>query len=226
MNDKQPFDKTTEDILTCAAVLADRDIGEKLVEPDEEIVFSKEHEDKMKKLFRKERQKQSMKVFSKYAKRAACILLVIVIGSGVAICSVEAWRIKFLNFVLEIGQPNTDFNFSDNGGLSYSDDEITLEYIPMGFEMTKNYSTRQRVFLVFTSGEKYFQMIISDLDSNSSIDTEDGATEKLYVNGNEAIYTTNKNINALIWHNNELTFSVAGNIAREEIIKIAENIKK
>jgi len=226
MNDKQSLDKTTDDILTYAAMLADREIGEKLDEPDEEIVFSKEHEDKMKRLFRKEWRKQSAKIFSKYAQRAACVLLVVIIGSGVAIYSVEAWRIKFLNFVLEIGQPNTDFNFSDNGGSSYSDDDITLEYVPMGFEMTDSYSTRQKVFLTFTSGEKYFQIVISDINSNSSIDTENGTIEKADVNGYEAVYTTNKNINALIWHNNELVFRIAGNIPKEEILKIAENIKK
>lgn len=225
-NDKRIFSKTTEDILTCAAMLADSDIGEKLEEPDEEIVFSKEHQNKMKRIFRKERQKEFLKVFSKHAQRAACILLVLIIGSGIAIYSVEAWRIKILNFVLEIGQPNTDFNFSDNGGSSYSDDDITLEYVPMGFEMTNSYSTRQKVFLTFTNGEKYFHIVITDIDTNSSIDTENGTMDKTEVNGFEAIYTTNHNINAIIWHNNELVFRISGNILKEEILKIAENIKK
>ena len=221
------LDKALDVILDEAADVANENIGRKLFEPKEPIAFSKEHEKKMQKLFRKEKNKLLRKKVSKFAKIAAIFFLIIAIGTGATIFSVEAWRVKFLNFVFDSESSNTDYNFSDTGGTTYSDDTIVLDYIPMGFELTGNYTAKSSIHMDFSKGNDYFQIVINDINKNSSIDTENGTVEKIMINNKyEGLYISNPNINAVIWHNNEYSFRVLGNISKEEIIKIAENVKK
>ena len=217
------FEKAFEMMLEEAAAKADEKLGENIEIPSDEIIFSKEHEEKMKKLFRQEKRKENRKKNFKYAQRVACVFLAFVLVSGVTLFSVEAWRIKFLNFVLEINEPNTDFNFNGNGGTTYSDDNVILHYVPMGFEMFKDSSSESRISLHYDNGEQYFSFLTDDKSANISIDTEDATVENLIINGCDAIYSSNKNINILMWYDEETVYFVVGNILKEEIIKIAEN---
>ena len=116
---------------------------------DEDILFSKEHQDKMDKLFKAERRKAAIKKFTKYSKWAACVVLVCVAVLGISLFSVEAWRVRFLNFVLESNQPNTDYNFSETKGTTYSDDYFILGYVPMGFRATHSSVSRKSAEVIF-----------------------------------------------------------------------------
>lgn len=225
MTEKNTMDKLVDNLLTDAAKLAAKDLGNSFYKP-EHIEFSEEHKLKMKKMFKKERHKQRMKSLSKYSMRVACFLLVLVIGSGITMFSVDAWRVKFLNFVHEANQPNTDYSFKDNGSITHSNYEVALEYVPMGFEMIQSDSSKHHVTLAFENENQYFHFYMGDINANSSIDTENGTVEDIIINGYEGIYTSNSNINAIIWHDSEYEFSLIGNIPKDELIKIAENIKK
>lgn len=54
-NKNDALDKVFEVLLTEAAEIANERIGENIILPEEEIEFSKEHEMKMQKLFKKEK---------------------------------------------------------------------------------------------------------------------------------------------------------------------------
>lgn len=227
MSDKHSaLDKAFDALLDEAAVLAEKRLNEKYTEPEDEISFSEEHKQKMKVLFRKETRKARRRKFAKFSGIAACFLLVLVIGFGATVFSVDAWRVRFLNFVLEAGRPNTDFNFSPTGGTYYSDDVVSLAYIPMGFEVANGASTKSSLSLNFKKEKEYFDFFLCSIDTNMNIDTENGTIEKVTINGRDAIYITTPNINAVVWHNNEYVFRIIGNISKEEMIKIAENARK
>lgn len=174
----EALDKALEAILDDAAVMADEKIGEALCDPEENIQFSAESEQRMKKLFKRERRKLRMKRLRKSSKWTACVLLAVIVVSGVTIFSVSAWRVRFLNFILDIGQPNTDYSFGDEQDHSYSDDEITLGYIPDGFKMAANKSNSKSIFLRFESENQYFHFSIISLEGRSSLDTENGTPKE------------------------------------------------
>lgn len=194
----------------------------------EEHVFSEEYRNKMAKLFLNEEKKEQARKQRKYVMRAACFLLVCVLCIAfVASGGADAFRIKFMNFVHEITQPNTDFNFKENGGATaYTDDDIKLKYVPVGFELAEKEKFSNHFYLVFSNGKEYFQFDVLNVSINSSIDTEEGITEKTKVNDYEAIYTSNKNINTVIWSDDVYVYRIYGNIEKEEILKIAENMEK
>ena len=225
MGENKKLNQILDEIIDDAARAAVEDIGNRMSDPQEEMEFSERHEKIMQQLFQKERKKARKKKWISYTKRAACFLLLLVVVSGITIFSVDAWRIKFLNFVLESGEPNTNYNFNE-GGNTYSDEEITLGYLPEGFELVENTSNRESITLTFAKDDWYFTFTVNSIDATSSVDTQDGSAERITINGNEAIFTTNPNMNAVIWHDDKYSYRVIGNITKEELIQIAKNVEK
>ena len=219
------FDKMLDEYLDEAAKnAAGASYGE---ENDEDVEFSQMHEAKMERFFAAQRKKQSAKKYRRILKAAACVLLAVAVGSGVTIFSVDALRTRFLNFVFVPSKPNTDYNFGDYAQNRYSDSDITLNYIPEGFKLADKVKSSESIDLLFKNDEKsYFYFNVNDITVQSSIDTENATVENITVNGYDGVYISNDNINALVWHDNRYSYDIIGNISKENIIKIAKNLKK
>lgn len=228
MNDEKRLDALLDVLIEEVAKESAESIGQSYPEPEHQHVFSKRHEANMRKIFRKERNKLLFKKVTKYLQRAALFILVLTIISGATIFSVQACRVKFLNFITEITQIDTNINFMDKNskGDSYSNDYITLDYIPDGFKLESSTGDNRQLVLVFKKADKGFRITINEVDSSLSIDTEKADIRKFMINGNEAMYSTNNNINILVWHDENFVYRLSGNLEEKELIKIAEKIKK
>lgn len=224
MNEQERLEAMMEDIMKDAAFAAAKDIGSQIAEPEEPIAFSAKHEAAMHRIFLAERSKQRRKKWVGYSKKAACILMALIILSSITIFSVDAWKVKFLNFVFHADAPNTDFQFS-SPDTSFKNDEVTMGYVPEGFILVQDSSVSSSLDLTFAKEEEYFNFSIIGLDHQFSIDTEDGTIEPIVINGCEGYYITNPRINAIVWHNNMKAFCILGNISKEELVQIAQNIK-
>ncbi len=227
MSDNKTLDKIFDDIIGEAASIAAENLGRNLPEP-ETVEFSRKHEEAMRKLFRKERKKLFFKKVSKYSRRTAVFFLAVIIISGIVAFSVEAWRIKVLNFVIEMSQIHSEINFVENStkGDSYTSDEITLGYITDGFMLDKRDVKNDMVSLVFKGEENYFVISMNDITGSMGIDTENASVKKTTINGQEALYSSNSNINILVWHDENFSYRLSGTLEEKEMVKVAENIKK
>lgn len=223
-NDKS-FDEAFDMLLTKAAILADENIGKNLQEPEENIVFSKEHEQKMRKLFKYEQRKLFEKRVARYSMRCACVLLAVVVVTSVSIFSVDAWRMRFLDFVMKSDEPNTDYHLDGGEASSYSDNGIGLEYIPNGFTITQDKKIGKNIFLEFKSQEQYFILTIQNADGLSNVDTEGALVEELTLNGRDAIFVDRGDIRFVLWGEEQNSYTLHGNISKDELIKIAENVQ-
>ena len=218
------FDSIFEQLLEEAAITESKEFENSLLEPEEDFEMSAEGKERMEKLFKKERKSRRVKKMICYGKRAACIAVAAIVVSSVAVFSVEAWRIRFFNFMFNPDNPGMEYNFNDERSTHYSDEYIALNYLPVGFELTEQDISRRSITLMFQKGEEYFSVKMHSMSGNSSVDTENGTIENIKINGHNAIYTTNPNINCVIWHNDEVAFRVLGNINKEKLVKIAESI--
>lgn len=226
MKDKEYSQQSLDALLKAAAIIANENISREIKDNGQEIEFSKEHEEKMRRFFKRERRKELTRKLNKYFKVAACAVAAVFVVSSISIFSVDAWRVKFLNFVFDSEKANTDFNFTDGSGTSYSDDEITLGYIPEGYSLVEKTAIGDIVTLYFSNDIESFTFVLNTTEGDLSTDTEGGYIDKVTVNGREAIYSSNKNTNILMWHDNNYMYSINGSISKEEMIKIAENVKK
>ena len=224
-NYNDAFNKAIDELLDEAAhITVEKDSGE-LEMPTDNISFSDEHEVKMQRLFKSERRKIAAKKFRKYAVRAACIFLALIVFSCATIFSVSAWRVRFLNFVLDIGAPNTDYNFTDEKPAPQMDDRLQLDYIPEGFVIKESVSDDRSINFIFSNEDKFFYVSSDGLNTNFSIDTENALVERIKINGFDAVYTANQNANTLIWHDDDRAYTITGNISKDEIFKIAKGLK-
>lgn len=227
MNENKTLDKLFDQLIEEAAnAVADRPASNGL-EP-EPVIFSPKHDEAMKEIFRHERRKLFMKKMLKNSKKVAILFLVLSFLLGVSISSVDAWRVKFLNFVMDIGQTNSEINFveDEKTGDTYSSDDITLRYIPEGFKIVDSYSKMNGIYLSFQNGENSFKLQVQEVGSSLSADTENADMKKVKINEKEALYSSNNNTNLLIWHDDTYSYVLSGNIEGKEIFKIAENVKK
>lgn len=225
-------DKILEIMFEEAATNAAETIGKEMPEVTENINFSKEHISKMNKLFKAQRRKEMLIKLAKVSKIAASILLTIVLVGGISIFSVEAWRVKILNFIVDNNKHNTNIKFFDNDNedkvvdviTEYSNEHVLLKYIPDGFEVNEEYISKTNSFIAFVNEDKFFNIDISNVDGEMSLDTEDSVVENVKIKDYNGMYISKGKVNMLVWSNDFKIIILTGNIQKNEIIKIAENI--
>lgn len=206
---------------------------------DEDIHFSKEHTQAMNKILNC----QSADVINHFKLNKRFILVAIITMTLViaAALSVGADRLKFLNYFVNISDIGTDFRKSPktNEGVYYVDENlkestnntseykysIKLNYIPDGFTLTDSSEYSSMHDATYYNINKYFYVAKSIVSDTISIDTENAQTEYIDINGNKAFLSIKPNQIIMVWENNDILYHINGNIDKETIIKIAENME-
>lgn len=215
-------DKTLDNLLYYAAQEASKELVNEMPEP-ERVEFSDEHKKKMEKLFKK----QKRVPIKSYLRRISAIVAVLIVLSGISIASVQAWRIRFLNFVMHINESNPELRYKENDteGNFYSAEDVNLEYVPGGFKLSESRNNNGKIYLRFENGDLTFSLYIRQIDSTLNVDTENAGAKVIKLNGKDAFLTEKGDIISLLWNNDMHSFALSGNLSENEIVKIAENIK-
>jgi hypothetical protein len=166
----------------------------------------------------------------KQSKRAAIILLIIIAGISTLIFTVEAIRVRVFNFFIERNERYTEIRVEEETNIKTPELDWENYYQPT--YMTEGYYFESEEdgglikILNYSDGKN--QIIITQTNNSAGIqiDTEDAKTEKININGNEGFLTIKEGRSMIFWHNEEKSFTITGNIKKEEIIKIAESIEK
>lgn len=187
------------------------------------VEFSPEHERNMQKLFKNERRKYNLRRAYSVAGKVACLLLVAAIALSVTIYNVDALRTKFFNFFFVKDAPDTEIRFTETKQNSYSNDMVSIGYIPDGFEVTKDKSGIDNVFLKFVNKERFIQIKMNKISLKTAINTEKGTMENIKINGHEGVYVSGNITNSLLWHDGIYTYKIFSCLGKEELIKIAKS---
>ncbi len=188
-----------------------------------EINFSPEHERNMQKLFRKERHKYNLRRATVVTGKVACfVILLVAITVLLSPRGVEALKTKFLNFFYDKDAPDMEITFTETKQNSYSNDMVHIGYISNGFKITLDRTGTDNAFLKFKSGEKFFQLYMSAVKLKTAINTEKGTLENIKINNHAGVYIVSNGTNVILWNDGVYTFRLAGNIDKEELIKIAK----
>ena len=67
---------------------------------------------------------------------------------------------------------------------------------------------------------------MSDINGSMTIDTENATIEKIMINEQEAFFSSNSNVNILVWHDGDFSYRLSGTIDKNEMVKIAKSSKK
>lgn len=223
--------KKNNDILDKALDTLFEEASKTILESDgmdtevEKVEFSSEHNENMDKLFRDMRRKERLSALPKKAMRVAGIVVLVVALISGTIYSVEAWRNKFFNFILDLNSPDSAIEFKDSKQEELYKERVDLDYIPEGFELVENTVSRWTIFLEFRGNTGYFQLKANQFNANSRINTEDVNAENIDINNYPGVFMENENENTLIWHDSKYVFRIMSNLKKQEMVKIAQNIK-
>jgi putative lipase involved disintegration of autophagic bodies len=186
-------------------------------------------EEYIKKEEKKEKKTKLIKNIKKQSKRAAIILLIIIAGISTLIFTVEAIRVRVFNYFIERNERYTEIRVEEN---EIETPELDWENYYQPTYMTEGYYFESEEdgglikILNYSDGKN--QIIITQTNNSAGIqiDTEDATTENIKINGNEGFLTIKEDRSIIFWHNEEKSFTITGNIKKEEIVKIAESTEK
>lgn len=170
--------------------------------------------------------------FARIAKRVAMIFLVVGISFTLFLATNVQAREKFFDWIVEKYEQYSIFT-PEAINEDYIDkvdiDELKINYIPDGFELDNVQKGKvSMIYKYINIDEQFFYLQINEIMSiaeSHSKDTENAEMESIFIKDSEAFYWEH-DIKYLLWQQNGVECFISGNIEKDELIKIAENISK
>ncbi|HHX62356.1 MAG TPA: DUF4367 domain-containing protein [Epulopiscium sp.] len=220
--DEGSMQKASQIVLTEMA--KDYENVEVLHRPD----YSKEFRQKLKTIKIKRNPKRMLMLM---AKRAAVFILVCILSiSAALVVNVEA-REKMLGWIIQVYPEFNIFiqqNINDDNDLVKLTD-LRINYIPEGFELMDIHQGRKMLIYDYLSVDnKVLTIKFSDPSSEgkSYYDIEGVEIEEIMFKGSEAYTWETDVMTYFLWHQDGIECHISGNLNKEEIIRVAENISK
>ena len=105
-------------------------------------------------------------------------------------------------------------------------ENIKIGYLPEGFELEYKDTSNTYIDYNYKQGNSWVNVYKSKISFKLTLETEHKNSEKTMINEFEGIYYENPNLKylGLIWNNGQYTYTVEGNLSKEELVRIAESI--
>lgn len=181
--------------------------------------FSKNHNRKMKELIGLSSEESKHRV-SKNTIRFLLIaaILLAVATTAIAVPSFREFTVnKFFN--------HSEYEVKDKDNYDEVDSPPILNYIPEGFVKTDGLDSDLNYESFYENGEKNFLISKIVLTTEIAFDTETYPSEIIKINGIEAVYYKSSEVTGgIIFNDGKYIYWVDGNIGKDELVKIAQNI--
>ncbi|MDD4621439.1 MAG: DUF4367 domain-containing protein [Methanosarcina sp.] len=169
------------------------------------------------------------RVLSAVNRAAIAMLIMLILGS--AAMTVEAVRVRALNFVMNAEPEYTSFALKENDKRG----EKTVDwhkayaptFIPEGYEVNTVSTAELSKSIEFKNkqGSHISYMELSE-SSQAQLDTENAsAIEAININGHEGKLIVKGSLLTIIWPMNDHMFIIRGNMDKDTAVKIAEGVK-
>ena len=179
--------------------------------------------------YRKGRIRSFGKKAATFGRYAVTVCAVIIVFFSISVVSVDALRIKFLDWLTNIHSTHTTYNDSYN-----INDVISPSYLPDGYNLQLYSRDDTLTTQKFVNGKgSSISISISTSITNSSnvvinTDNESTYSEFIDVNGNTAVYTQKDEISSLMWIDGNTSYLITtsdNTISEEILVKIAQSLK-
>lgn len=187
-----------------------------------------------KELIRKEKNQKIRSKVLKLSKRIAAVLIIVSIAGSVVTMSVEAFRVRFFNLVIETSQKfslvsQEEINETQMVYDVLSDwtDYYYPKYLPEGYYLLNTRSLVDTRYMTFSNLEgNEMRFIQGNLSSQSQIDSENGNVINVEIRGCKGVLVVKDDITILNWTTNDMSFSIQGNVEKSVLLAIAESVEK
>lgn len=190
--------------------------------------YSKEFRKKVKEI--KIKQNFNQIIMSLSRKIAMFILICMISFSTILVVNAEV-REKVFEWIID-RLPKFSIITSENTG---EEDHLInlssfrINYIPTGFELINRNEGRKMLVYNYSSNDNeeiIIKFIRSSDKGQSYYDTENVDIEEIHFKGSIAYMWQTDKMTYLIWNEGSIEIHVVGNLSKDEILKIGENILK
>lgn len=201
------------------------------IPPESELShqFSRRFKRKMKALLIYESRTPIMRQSVHRMKIAATMLLVTLSLTFGTIMSVEAYRVRFFEFVTQVWEELTSI-------IIHSDDNadhdtlvlISPTYIPKGYSILEQTSNEYKNSIIYCNengSEIYYLQKLSS-QSEFIFDSEGAESKEIAIGTHKGYIIMNKGITQVYWYDKFNVYSLIGSVDDSELIKMANSIKK
>ena len=205
-----------------------KEASEALTVPSEleDYKFSKRFERNMRRIIRRQRHAY-FKYTDTLAKQVASIAVLMLVCLTITVFSIKGLREPFIDFVVETFEKFTSIFVEKDEPVKTAEFETMLpQYIPEGYEAQEPIIDDNLYTLIYKNDD--CNLIYKQRYENLwllQMNTESIEYEKMYINEIECVFYENNGTNFLIFNSDDYTFSIEGNVSKEELIKIAESIE-
>lgn len=175
-------------------------------------------------------------MFKTKTRKVASIFLILAISMATLTMSVEAFRVRLFNMIIEEKERYMSVRVEEESpGHGIDEEKIEVEgyyvpdYIPEGFELDSVEGSSRSGIMTYINQKG--QILIFDQHSNSNtkyqLDSEDALVEDITINGAKGILIEKGNSATIFWNNDEFGFTLlAEDVQVDELLRMAESVNK
>ncbi len=165
--------------------------------------------------------------------KAAIAMLIMLVILGATVVTVQAVRVRVLNFLMDIQQEYTSFQLEDTDKEGNTTTAIDWHqayvptYIPDGYEVNaiSDSEPLKRIEFKSPQGALITYMELSE-GNKSALDTENAsAFEPVSINGHEGTVVVKNSLVTVIWTMSDRIFMIRGQMEKDTAVKMAEGVK-
>lgn len=179
---------------------------------------------------KKEKRKKNNRILKRVALRVAVFIAILTIGFAITFATVEAFKITVINFIIEQKDKFSIISLPESNNVSVPAElkgRYYPYYLPRGYEIESTFVDDSGVEILYINkNNEKINYCYFDKDAMAGIDTENRIETSVLINGIKGSMFNKNRHNILVFSLDEYIFIIEGNITQEEMIKIAESIKK
>lgn len=206
------------------------------IDESEKIYPDKKHqiqlETALNKAYRNWKFIQFFKQIRTPVRRVMTVLTAVIIVFSISVVSVEAFRVKFIDWLIGLSDTHTMVKSIGDDSAKYNDvwnTESLLNNLPVDYSFQSTINENDILTTTFVK-DNYMLLLIQYTDKQTiNVDSEESQyISYVDINGYDGLLISKNNSINLTWYNNEYSYVIYSddpNVTQEQIIKIAENIK-
>ncbi len=177
--------------------------------------FGEKHKKRMEQLLAYQPKGSKRRISGKFIK------FIIIAAIIAAIAATALANPVSRKYIIERFSNHSEYNVIDTKNAEKVK-SLELNYIPERFEKTED----DGFIRLYENGDKYFIVEKMELSATIGYDTEFYEPEALTINGADAAYyQSTESLSGIIFNNGNYIFLIEGNIGKEELVKIAQNVE-
>ncbi|MBI9010862.1 MAG: DUF4367 domain-containing protein [Clostridiales bacterium] len=169
-----------------------------------------------------------------FGKRAAIFLIAMTILAATVTMSVEAYRVKFFNMMIDITEEYSAVNLNEETTTEYlnelPEDWENFYYptiLPEDYQFSSALEANGTKYIIFKNSqmvEIYFVQGV--ITANFQLDSENVDVVDISVNDQEGLLIIKETSNIISWHDNHQSYYIQGSVDKSVLMNIAESIIK